>query len=246
MFDGKKWLEWNTLPHALCGASCVFIPFYINKYFIENHYFNTLWVMGGWQNDSISNKLSRNRRLLSNSIFWLNVKEKKWVRYSIDLPKPIAFASAAFHNECIYLVGGVHEHSLANINLDVRPTDECWVLDLNLNKWIQVFSLLQPRSRVSLLSIGNRLLAVGGDDANGWPTRYVEMLMNNGLGWCQEVDCPVAISGQQLIAFKMHDLPEPSQMNFEFAIDWQWRPDAHDRLVTEAEHLAQKKPATSE
>jgi N-acetylneuraminic acid mutarotase len=35
IFDGKKWSNWIQLPEARCGLSSVFVPFYINKYFID-------------------------------------------------------------------------------------------------------------------------------------------------------------------------------------------------------------------
>lgn len=249
MFDGKRWMEWQSLPEPLSGAACVFIPFYINKYYIENKYFKTLWVLGGWMPITRSNKnksvqsaessksSKRPSRLLSNVVFWFDIQRHKWHRYPVPLPQPLAFGSAVFHNECIYLAGGIRQTTTG----DLSPTSDCWVLDLSLGKWIQVFPLLFPRSRISMVSIGNRLLAIGGADASGWPTRHVEMIMNNGLGWCQQVDIPVAISGQQVVTFKIHDLPEPNLDGGEFTTEWQWRPEVLERVIDDAEHLMAKK-----
>jgi hypothetical protein len=249
MFDGKQWSEWQKLPEARSGAACVFIPFYINKYFIENRYFNTLWVLGGWtkvKSVDSTTKITTSNRTLSDTVSWFDIQRRKWHRYPVALPKSLAFASAMFHNECIYVVGGiVNEYSEDSKN-SLKPTADCWLLDLTLGKWMQVFTLQQPRSRISLMSIGNRLLAIGGTDANGWPTRHVEMMMNNGLGWCQQVDAPVAITGQQVVSFKIHDLPEPNLAGGEFTTEWQWRPEVLERVIQEAENLVNKKATTIE
>lgn len=76
-------------------------------------------------------------KLISNEIFYLNIITRKWARLELESdkerPKPRIFHSIAFHDNSIYLFGGLVVDEEEN---QLVPTNDLWQFNIDEKQWI--------------------------------------------------------------------------------------------------------------
>ncbi|GIX72002.1 uncharacterized protein CEXT_21901 [Caerostris extrusa] len=91
-----------------------------------------------------------------------NPEQEKWVKYS-TVPAPRHNHSAAFYNECLYVVGGCNPLETLQQNRYIAKRS-CYKLDTSTYKWSSLQDMKFKRYDHGLVVFDGQIYAVGGQD----------------------------------------------------------------------------------
>ena len=133
------WLSLTAPPHtALEGMASARLA-------------NNIYLLGGRS----SNKPGGNNSTIFPHVFRYSLETDSYSKLE-NLPKPLAFHSAASHGNNVFCAGGLTSST------DAQPLDKLYAYDVVGKIWLSKASMQQKRLRFSMQVLGAKLVVCGG------------------------------------------------------------------------------------